>query len=40
MYTNGTTIYKAEDSTHQEQSKGKTTVSSLKENNKILHGLH
>jgi hypothetical protein len=39
MYTTGT-IYKAEDSTDQEQNQGKTIESSMKEGNNLFHGLH
>lgn len=39
MYTTGT-IYKAKDSTDQEQNQGKTTVRSMNEGNNFLHGWH
>jgi hypothetical protein len=40
MYTTGTTIYKAEDSTDQENNQAKTTVRYVKEGNNFLHGLY
>jgi hypothetical protein len=40
MYTTGTTIYKAEDSTDQEKNQGKTTERYVKEGNNFLRFLH
>jgi hypothetical protein len=40
MYTTSTTIYKAEDSTDQEENQEKTTVRTVKEGNNFLPVLY